>query len=315
MKFEADRKQLQLAVQRCLNIVDPRAHQACLANILLRTDGDAVELVSTNLEISISTRMSAEVAKQGAVTVSAHTLFDLLREWGSVDRIQLVLEGDRLELRSGRSLMRLNTIPAGVFPAIHTAIEGGTEVALPAVVLSEMIASTQFSLSNDITRLYLTGLLFECGPDHSLRLVSTDGHRMSFCQFPLTDPPSLDAPLQVVVPKKTVAEFKRLCDECDGRDATLTLHRRHVFLRVGVHVVSSKTIDASYPHYQDVLPESASVAVQLPRREFDQVLRRCMVLANEFTHDIRTTFVDNALHVETVNKEQEQAEDFLACPL
>ncbi|MDX8408837.1 MAG: DNA polymerase III subunit beta [Mariprofundales bacterium] len=311
MDFHTNRKMFQLAVQRCLNIVERRATQPCLSNILLRTEEDAILLTSTDMELSIHTRIPADIVTIGEITVAARTLFDLLREWSSVEQIQVVLIDQRLELRSGRSLMRLNTISAAEYPAIKSEIQG-TDISVPTVVLSEMIASTQFSISDDQTRLHLTGLLFEYSRDHGLRLVSTDAHRLSFCQFSIDTPYTLEAPLQVIVPKKTIQEFKRLCDEFDQDTAQLTLDSHHVLLRVGVHVISSKVVDARYPLYEEVLPKENSLHVRLPKREFDQILRRFIILANEFTHDIRTTFADNALHVVTINKEQELAEDFLA---
>ncbi|MDQ6951033.1 MAG: DNA polymerase III subunit beta [Mariprofundales bacterium] len=311
MHFQIDRKLFQLAIQRCLNIVEKSNTKPCLANVLLRTEENRLLLTATDMELSIHTKIDAEVIEQGSITVAAKTLYDLLREWINVDTIQVILENQKLNMRSGRSMVGLKTIPADEYPVIHQEISG-TEITIPSGVLAEMIAATKFSISDDTTRLHLTGLLIEGSAEHGLRLVSTDAHRLSFCQYELEPPLDIEEPVQIIVPKKAVQEFQRLSEDFEEQDATLTLGTRHIQLRIGAHSVSSKIIDARYPLYEEVLPSNNSLKITLPKKEFDQILRRFIVLANEFTHDVRATFSDNALHLVTVNKDQEIAEDFLA---
>jgi len=311
MQFQIHRKAFQQAIQRCLNIAEKSSTKPCLANILLRTEEESVVLTATDMELSIHTKVPAEILAQGSVTVAAKTLFDLLKEWSDVESLQIILQDQKLSLRSGRSMVSLNTIPADEYPIVHNTIDG-TQIVVPALILSEMIAATRFSISDDETRVHLTGLLIEGSLEHGLRLVSTDAHRLSFTEYRLETPLEIDHTLQVIVPKKAVQEFKHLSEEFEDQQAILILGARHVQLRIGEHSVSSKVIDARYPLYEEVLPNHHSIQVTLPKKAFDKVLRRFIVLANEFTHDVRATFADNALHLVTINKDQELAEDFIA---
>ncbi len=311
MHIRIDRKPLMQATQRCLNIVDKRVTTPSLSNLLLQADGDRIHIMATNSQLTTQITLHGETIAPGATSVDAKKLHDLLKEWGDVEQIDLMLQNHRLELRSGRSVMRLNTISADAFPSLPQIPLSGLDVRVASVVLSEMIASTQFSISNDATREHLTGLLFELSADHGLRVVSTDGHRLSFCQTPLVPALTIEEPFQVIVPAKTVVEMRRLCDDVD-QDIRLILDRDQIFLVAGEQMLTSVLINARYPLYEEVFPQDIPRRTMLPNKEIDTVLRRCLVVANEINHDIRLHFADNAVHISASNQEQEQVDDYVA---
>ena len=106
-------------------------------------------------------------------------------------------------------------------------------------------------------------------------------------------------------------EIRKLCDECPDQ-IQLYLGDRQVRLIAGSNILTSKLIDARFPVYQDVIPTGNPAKAILTKAEFDQVLKRSMIVANEFTHDVRLNFSDQGIDVSAHNTEQEEAEEHIA---
>ncbi|MDX8412566.1 MAG: DNA polymerase III subunit beta [Mariprofundales bacterium] len=320
MQIRIDRKHFMQAVQRCLNIVDKRVTNPCLANILLVAESDTIHMIATNGQLTIQIILTGEIIALGSTSVDAKKTYDLLREWDNIDQVDLILQQNRLELRNGRSVMRLNTIATEEFPSLADLAEG-LEVTVPAAVLSEMIASTQFSISQDETRKHLTGLLLEFSSEYGLRVVSTDAHRLSFCQTPLVPSLTIEEPFQVIVPEKMVIEMRRICDDFhqnknqnDNESPMICLRMDHdrICVLAENQKITGVLINARYPLYEEVFPNALMKQTMLPNKQIDRVLRRCLVVANGLNHDIRLKFADNAVHITASNKEQEIVDDFVA---
>jgi len=307
MDITLSRASLLHAVQRCQSIVEKRHTVPILANVLLQADQQTLEVTATDLEVGMRSQASASVKQPGAVTVSARKLFDIIKELDPEQDVNLATGEHFLAIRSGRSRFRLSTLDAADYP--HLSLEDDSAaIRVPAEQLSEMIAATSFAMSSDETRKYLTGTLFEVDAGQMLRLVTTDGHRLALSETRL---PEAASPRQCIVPRKAVMEIRKLCDEAEG-DVALHLGERQIRLETGSNVLTSKLIDARFPVYQDVIPTDNPYHAAVARAEFDQVLRRSMIVANEFTHDIRLAFSNQGMDVSAHNTEQEESEEHLA---
>lgn len=293
-------------VQRCQNIVEKRSTNAILSNLLLRTTGDTLKIEATDLQIGVSSKVSATIHSDGDTTVSARKLFDIVKELDADSEVELKTEAPFMEIKSGRSKFRLSTLSANDHPGVPER-DTDFSISLDGKDLSAMIGATSFSMSTDETRKYLTGTLFEISPENGLQLVATDGHRMALVGAKLGS--EVEA-CHAIVPRKAVAEIKKICDEVDGQ-VTLSLGRRQVCLDAGDHSLTTKVIDAQFPVYQDVIPANNPEETVVDRIRLDQTLRRSMIVSNEFTHDVRLQFSAGGIHISAHNTEQEQAEEYV----
>ena len=304
MKITLSRNALFTAVQQCQSIVEKRHSTPILANILLMAEDSVLTLTSTDSEVGICHTTTAEVSEHGSITVAAKKLFDIIKELDADKDVHLETGQGFVSIRSGRSRFRVSSLPANDYPAL--SIEScDSALQLSGSLLSEMISSTSFAMSTDETRKYLTGTLFEVDDQQMLRLVATDGHRLSLSEIHLEQ--SYEA-RQCIVPRKAISEIRKLCDVCEGQ-VELYLGERQIRLVAGANVLTSKLIDARFPVFQDVIPQNHPLHVLLSRHELDQVLRRTLIMANEFTHDVRFVFHDNHLEISAHNTDQEQAEE------
>lgn len=307
MKITLSRASLLQAVQRCQSVVERRHTIPILANILLQTRENMLCITATDLEVGIRSRIPVTIHSAGAVTVSAKKLFDIIKELNPEQDITLEAGDGFVSIRSGRSRFRLSSLAADEYPDLKEE-ENGTSLTLPGSVLAEMIAATGFAMSTDETRKYLTGTLFDLDEQQTLRLVTTDGHRLALAEARLEQKKSSG---RCIVPRKTVMEMRKLCEEHAGQ-VELFMGERQIRLLAGENILSSKLIDASFPVYQDVIPSGNPNHAVIDRSELDQVLRRCMIVANEFTHDVRLNFHDGKLEISTHNAEQEESEESIA---
>jgi len=302
MKVRVTRNNLLQAMQRCQNVVEKRHTIPILANILLRTENGGLHITATDMEVGIRSFCPAEIQSEGAITVSARKLYEIIRSLDSEADVHMEYRDNKLAIHSGRFKTLLSSLPADEFPALQeepTAIQ----VHLSGHELAEMIGATAFAMSTDETRKYLTGTLFELAGAH-LRLVTTDGHRLAMAEAHL----NTDETIQCIVPRKAVQEIRKLCDGV-AEQVTLAFGERQIRLLMGHELLVSKLIDARFPIYQEVIPQGNPNRAILPRQLFDQALGRSMIIANEVTHDLRLAFKADALHISAHNAEQEQVEE------
>lgn len=304
MHVSLSRQDMLQAVQRCQNIVERRHTIPILSNILLRAEDDALHFSATDLEVGIRTRCRASVKQSGSLTVSARKLFDVIRELDAQTDIELDLAEGFVTLKSGRSRFRLATLASDEFPDMQQD-EAGVGVELDGSDLASMLAATSFAMSNDETRKYLTGTLFELDKHGNLCLAATDGHRLALTRNRLQQ---VVRPGQCIVPRKAVNEIRKLSEEVSGQ-VSLSMGERQISLRAGDHLLISKLIDARFPNYSDVIPKGNPHALVVDRLAFDQVLRRTMIVANEFTHDVRLVLSGSEMQVSAHNTEQEKADE------
>jgi len=301
------RQDMLQAVQRCQNIVERRHTIPILSNILLHADDNTLHFSATDLEVGIQTSSSATVKKSGSVTVSARKLFEVIKELDTEADVELEVADGFVALKSGRSRFRLATLAAEEFPEMQHD-EEGINIELDGADLAAMIAATSFAMSSDETRKYLTGTLFEVDKQGHLCLAATDGHRLALTRVRLQQNARAG---QCIVPRKAVSEIRKLSEEVAGQ-VTLRMGDRQVSLLAGDHHLSSKLIDARFPNYGDVIPKSNPHAAVVERLALDQVLRRTMIVANEFTHDVRLQINGGEMQVSAHNSEQEKANESIA---
>lgn len=304
MQLTVTRQALLHSVQRCQSIVERRHTVPILSNLLLEAQDSRLRISATDLEVGLRTSAIARIGKSGTTTVSARKLFEVLRELAEDADVQLHTEGAFLHVNSGRSKFRLAILQSDDFPAVQEE-EEATTLNIDGRDLARMIANTSFAMSHDETRKYLTGTLFDLNDTGRLRLVATDGHRLAMTEAILQQHPQARS---CIVPRKAVAEMRKLAEEVEGQ-VTLYLGERQIRLVADAHSLSSKLVDARFPSYEDVIPSDNPSHATLEAGGFDQVLRRIMIVANEFTHDVRLQFKADALLVSAHNTEQEEAEE------
>ncbi|USI74215.1 DNA polymerase III subunit beta [Sphingomonas morindae] len=290
MKATIERAALLKGLSHVQSVVERRNTIPILSNVLLdAAAGGGLKLMATDLDLQIVETVAAAVDQPGATTVSAHTLFDIVRKLPEGAQVQLSAADGKMLVAAGRARFNLATLPRDDFPVIA---EGDlpTQFELPAAMLRQIIDKTRFAISTEETRYYLNGIYLhvaEEGPSGPvLKAAATDGHRLARVTVPA--PAGAEAMPGVIVPRKCVAELRKLLDEVDGT-VDLSLSATKIRFGLGTAILTSKLIDGTFPDYSRVIPTANDKLLKIDPKSFAQGVDRVATIASEKTRAVKMT--------------------------
>jgi DNA polymerase-3 subunit beta len=300
MKLSIDKIDLQRGLARLQAIVEKRSSMPILANVLATASGDKetgrLELAATDLEVGIRGSQAAKVAKPGALTISARKLYDIVRELPD-EPIQLEsTPNSYLDIRCGRARFTLAGTDAQEYPSLPD-FSPGRMVRLQAAVLSQMIEGTIYAASLDETRYNLNGVYFEVVPETArIRMVATDGHRLALVERTAgSDVSGLAS--GVIVPRKGLAELKRLVDEVDADEVEIGFEGNSGLVRSGNVTLVMRLIEGEFPNYQQVIPKQCDHHLVLTADSLVRALRRVSLLSAEHSRAVKVELSEGKLQL------------------
>lgn len=304
---KTQRDMLLAPLQSVSGIVEKRHTLPILSNVLLEKKGSNLTFLATDIEIQITT--CAELAGgdgDGAVTVGARKLQDILRSLPDNAEIALNLEDKRLVVKAGKSRFSLQTLPAEDFPRMAIAEAEPRRISVSQKQFRHLLAQTQFSMAAQDVRYYLNGLLLLVDGSE-LRAVATDGHRLAYASMPLGDGVSL-ARQELILPRKTVLELNRLLADSDDV-LQIEMAANQIRFQFGNITLVSKLIDGKFPDYERVIPASLKNLVTLNRAALLQAMVRAAILTNEKFRGVRLVLTAGSLKIMAANAEHEEAQE------
>src|SRR5262245_12562930 len=304
---KAKRDELLGPLSAVSGIIERRHTLPILSNVLIERAGGALAFLATDIEIQITARGAVEPAGEArAVTVGARKIVDILRALPEAAEVTLQQQDRRLLLKAGKSKFVLQTLPAEDFPRLSKPAGEVARFALPQKVLKRLLGLVQYAMAQQDIRYYLNGLLMVV-EDKTLKLVATDGHRLSYVSM------GLDAALprqEVIVPRKTVLELTKLLGDGDA-EVRIELSATQASFAFGNVELLSKLVDGKFPDYTRVIPTGHKNTVTLERETLRQALLRAAILSNEKFRGVRWVLTDGSLKIVSSNTEQEEAEETL----
>jgi len=288
-------------------IIERRHTLPILSNVLLERGDGKVSFLATDIEVQIraSAELDAEKESQ-TITVGARKLVDILRALPEDSEVTLQMQDKRMLVKAGRSRFVLQTLAAEDFPRLARPVGEPARFALPQKDLKRLLGLVQYAMAQQDIRYYLNGLLMVVDGGQ-LRMVATDGHRLSYAAI------ALDASLprqEVIVPRKTVIELAKLLG--DGEDeARIELSSSQAAFSFGSIELVSKLVDGKFPDYTRVIPTGHKNTVMLGRESLRQALMRAAILSNEKFRGVRWVLSPGSLKIVSSNAEQEEAEETL----
>src|SRR5215471_14995624 len=309
MKFSVTKEKLLEGLQQVQNVVSTRTTLPILSNVLLQADDGAVHLTTTDLDVGVRGSCEAQVEKEGATTLPARRLFNIVRELPSSE-IQVDVDGkNTASIRSGQSFFKILGLPEEEFPPLPK-FEGAKVVTIRQKDLLDGLRKTSYAISTDETRYVLNGVLFSF-KDNKLTLVATDGRRLAMVEIELEFPRSHET--DIIVPTKAVTELQRLLTD-DG-DVKVSVGSGQIAFDLNKTLLVSKLIEGNYPNYRQVIPAEAKERVKLEREAFLNSLRRVSILASDKSHSIKLNFSKNNIDITAtppeVAKQRNQSQSFI----
>jgi DNA polymerase-3 subunit beta len=257
-------------------IADRKSTMPMLANVLLRTQGKNQLLVAaTDLNVSLTAELKSQNAHEGGITLGAKNLYELIANAPGDEITLKKADNHWAEIRSGKVTYRIVGMPDRDFPKVPDHREA-SYATVESAVLREMVDRTLFSVCNDETRFHLNGVYFE-SDGSKVRMVSTDGHRLSKVERTVANGPKLTA--GIIIPKKGVLELKKVLEQ--GPNCKLAIKTPHLFLVQEDIALAVKLIDAQFPPYEQVIPKDHKKVITVDRVRLIDSLRRAQLMSSE----------------------------------
>lgn len=302
MKFTAEREQILAALQAAIGVVERRQTMPILANVLLLAKENRLSVTATDLEVELVATADIKSGTDGGITVPGRKLLDICRSLPEGAKITIAQEGERVQVKAGKSRFTLSSLPAAEFPVIDEMNVQQT-LDIPQADLKRLLDKTHFSMAQQDVRYYLNGMLLETD-GKMLRTVATDGHRLALCEMVLA---TKGKGQQIIIPRKGVLELQRLLGN-EG-SVSLTIGSNHIRVQIADIRFTSKLIDGRFPEYSRVIPANPPRLVQADRDLIRSALQRTAILSNEKYRGIRLALKGENLTMQAHNPEQEEAEE------
>lgn len=316
MKATIERAKLLRCLSHVQSVVERRNTIPILSNVLIEASADGlVKIMATDLDIQVVESLAANrVESAGSITVSAHLLFDIARKLQDGAEVNLETADNRMVVKANRSRFQLPTLPRDDFPVI---VEGDlpTSFEVPAATLAELIDRTRFAISTEETRYYLNGIFLHVADEDGgvLKAAATDGHRLA--RFTIPRPAGAEGMPDVIVPRKCVAELRKLLEEALDGNVLVDLSPSKIRFTLGGEggvVLTSKLIDGTFPDYSRVIPTGNDKLLKLDPKSFFAGVDRVATIATEKTRAVKMALEADKVTISVTSPDNGNASEELA---
>ena len=295
MFFKLNTNSLRNALTKILSVVEKKSTQPILSYALIEVESNYLILSATDTEIHAQVKVPIQSTENISFCVNAKNLFDILKELPDSE-LSLKLENNSniVNLINGDIHYSLLIYSANDFPRLKPK-QNKYNLTLKSDELLNMISKTSHAISNDETRMYLNGIFFQ-EIDLKLRAVATDGHRLSLSEMNV-DNNSIDTLVNgIIVPKKGVAELKRMAESFIDGEIKLTVDESFIYAStLDEYFLSIRLIARDYPKYQAVIPSKTSFKITTDRDSLFDAVKRIKIMSNEKSNQIRVNIKEKEL--------------------
>lgn len=258
-------------------VIEAKRTLPILSHLLFEAKENTITISGTDLDVSIQTTLDGDVKNEGRIAVSGKKLYEITRELPDSSIDLRWREPHTVEILCAKSVFRLKGAAVEDFPAFpELAEEAG--IALSAETLRAMIPKSLFAVSSDQTRPTLTGALLQIS-ESEVRIVATDGHRLSLVKTPFDSPKTHDT-LEAIIPRKALVELGKMLKDDSGEVRLIPLGHQIGFLLPQSRLIT-RLIEGQFPNYEQVLPAPSGPGAILRREDFLGALRRISTIAGD----------------------------------
>lgn len=307
MKFNIDKQNFINGLQNAQNVADRKSTMPIAANVLLKSVGDKIECSATNLMVSVKTFLIGDIEKEGGITASAKTIYDVVKSLPDDEDLSIsfsTTESNFAQIDAGKVHFEILGMSDEDFPSFPD-YEGADFHAVDSNLLADLLTKVYFSILPEETRPHLNAAYMEAD-GKVIRLVSTDGHRLSKAEAHVEEGLSLDEP--ILIPRRGVQEIRRILEGADG-DVEIAVTDQYMFCKTENVLMAVRLNDEKFPPYGEVIPSDLDKKVVVERDSFIDALRRVSLLSAEKTKGIRIRLDSGKMDVLSRNPDVGEARE------
>jgi len=268
MKFNVNQQDLQVSLNYCQGVIEKRSTLPILSNVLLEVSNSKLKITATDLDlIFIHEIPNVEIIEEGKTTTSSSIMYDIVRKFSSGKKINFSsIDGNKLHLESEKSIFNLNSLSAAEFPLTNENFNQN-EFFIKSKQLLKLLNKCKFSVSNDETRHYLSGIFFhqtQIEDKFFLTAAATDSHRMSISKVRLNEKIDFEP---IILPKKTIFQLCSLLEDYEG-EVKISNIKSKIKFELNNSILISKLIDGKFPNYLQVIPKENQKKLEVDLKLF-----------------------------------------------
>ena len=268
MKFNVNQQDLQKSLNYCQGVIEKRSTLPILSNILIEALNSRLKITATDLDlIFIHEIKNVEIIEEGKTTTSSSIMYDIVRKFSSGKKINFSsVSENKIHLESEKSVFNLNCINPSEFPLTDENFNQN-EFSINSKKLLKLLNKCKFSVSNDETRHYLSGIFFhqtQIEDKTFLTAAATDSHRMSISKVRLNEKKDFEP---IILPKKTIFQLCALLEDFEG-DVKICNIKSKIKFEFDKSILISKLIDGKFPNYVQVIPKENQKKLEVDLKLF-----------------------------------------------
>jgi len=279
MEFVIHKSELVRELQTVTGVVERRATLPILANLLIETTADGLQVGASDMEVTIRGTARATVVRPGSVTLPAAKLHDIAKSLPDAEVQFKLLERNQVSISCDRTRYRIAGQARDEYPAFPEP-DTKSGVRLPALALKRMIDRVLFAITTEDPRYSLNGalLILDSG---KITLVATDGHRLAYISRD-SDIHIPGGELRVIIPRKALHEVSKIVGDAGAEgDVVFGKSDKQIFFVVGHHKLTSNLVEGRFPRYENVMPQSSATVLVLSTDDLTQAVKRVSLVAHE----------------------------------
>lgn len=289
--------ELKETLNKILSVVDKKNTRLILNFIQIQASGNKIEMTATDLEVSAKVTANCIVEKPGVFCVNAKNIFDIVKELPEKElTIELPEGSNNLKLTCGSINFTLLIYTSEEFPHLQFGTNAN-EFKLNTFQILEMINKTSHAISNDETRLFLSGIYLQ-EIEGKLRAVATDGFRLSLVETELSNN-KIEALINgIIIPKKGVAELKKIAESYPDQMIGISVDESFIYLNANnTYLLAIRLIAKEYLKYQAIIPKKTNNHADIDKNSFLNAVRRIKIMANERSNGVKLIMKEGEMTV------------------
>ncbi len=301
MEVRIERTALYKAISRVQSIIEKRSNMPILSTVLLSAESSEIVLSATDLEISFQQKLPAEVLNSGSLAISGRKLFEIVKESKGSTIYLKEKENNWAFISDERAKFNMACLSPDEYP-MFVEPEDVTFVDIPGPVLREMISKTIYAVSMEEAGFKLSGIYTEKiaqGGHTFLRMVATDGHRLSMIDKNIENIENLTLDSGVMVPKKGMNEIAKLASE--DETVQIGFRQNNCIARKGDSLIVVRLLESKFPDYNAVIPKKADHIVSAALEELLDGMKKMTILSDESYRGVKIKLGDDTMELVSIN--------------
>lgn len=296
MIFICEKQKLLEGISIVQKAITGKTTMSILEGIFIETNSNSLTLIGSDIDVSIETKVEADVVEQGKVVIDAKLFGEIIRKLPNSEIKIETLENDTIQITCEKSVFNLGYMNAEEFPELPKLNED-QKISVPQNILKNMIKSTAFAIAQDEARPILQGVLFEV-KEKSLNLIALDGYRLALKQEYL----DTDIEVEVVIPGKTLNEVSKILEDSET-DVEITFTNNHILFNLNKTKIISRLLEGKFVNYRSLLPQEHKITITVKKQELQNGIERASLMAKDGNNNLIKLDIEDEIIILSSNSQ------------